>query len=68
MNVAKSVAFHRVWSIPSAGRRGICLALFGLQKPYRMAATGAVPSEDIMDMIIDLGYWLSLGYTVIWGS
>jgi hypothetical protein len=33
-----------------------------------MAATGAVPSEDIMDMIIDLGYWLSLGYTVIWGS
>jgi len=48
---------------------GICLALFGLQKPYRMAARdGSRSSEDIMDTIMALGYWLSLACTVIWGS
>jgi hypothetical protein len=32
------------------------------------ARDGSRSSEDIMHMTIELGYWLSLACTVIWGS
>jgi hypothetical protein len=40
----------------------------GRHRGLSAAATTAIRSEDVMHMIVELGYWLSIACTVIWGS